>query len=400
MGDNLQEQIYNNLIIKDTEDLLEIWHNGDLSEWEENVFEMIEQILKERLGHVPTQSNQAQVRRLLRDIEGHLDQDEIEPALSKCELAIQMDPNSALAFNYRGEIYDQRGELEAAIADYQRAIQLDPFLEVAWENMRSVEAQLEERFETSETKGHLDQALEYAYGDEAEKALAECQLAGSNMPRIAVAYNYLGLILQTLDQLEASIEAYLKAIELNPRLYAARENLANARVVWEEDQYLEMTHRLPDEVGETETGETELDVSLDEDVIAEDNRVPGWVYLNADSFLLPGWPGYRNRPGRSGYDPLDRDFEFAHVQGLILRRLMTGSFRTRNPIYLLLMTYLGVVNSAFGILAITSGNGTGIFTGLVYSPYLIAGIRFLANVFMSLSPDQTDEREERGYTFF
>jgi len=35
--------------------------------------------------------------------------------------------------------------------------------------------------------------------------------------------------------------------------------------------------------------------------------------MDEKSFFLVGWAGYRTRQGRSGYDPLDRDFEFAHV---------------------------------------------------------------------------------------
>jgi len=36
------------------------------------------------------------------------------------------------------------------------------------------------------------------------------------------------------------------------------------------------------------------------------------------AILLRGWPGYRTRPARSGYDPLDADFEEAqHERGFI-----------------------------------------------------------------------------------
>jgi tetratricopeptide (TPR) repeat protein len=108
------------------------------------------------------------------------------------------------------------------------------------------------------------------------------------MPSIAVAYNYLGLVLQTLDQLEPAIDSYLKAIQLNPRFYPARENLANARVLWEEEQYLRMTNIVPDENEEENETNTEVDASLDSEVVDGENPLPGWMYLDANAFLLTG----------------------------------------------------------------------------------------------------------------
>lgn len=400
MNDNLRAQIYNNLIIKDTEELLEIWQSGDPSEWEEEVFEIVKELLVERLGAVPPQSGEAQARQILRNVEKHLANNEPDKALSECELAIQMDPNFAIAYNYRGEIYDQMGQLENAIANYQRAIHLDSEFQDAWDNMLSVESELEEEFEESVAKQHLDQALEYAYNDEFEKALEEYETAKGTMPGIAIAYNYLGLIMQTLDQLEPAIDSYLTAIQLNPRFYAARENLANARVLWEEEQYLRVTNLVPDEHEEGSETKTEFDESLDIEIVEDENPVPGWVYLDANAFLLTGWAGHRNRPGRSGYDPLETDFELARMQGVVFRRLITLQFRTRNPIYLLLMIYMGVSYSLYGVVAFTLGNWWGVLTGIISSPYLIVGIALLINAYASLRLENPGEHEDNGYTFF
>lgn len=53
--------------------------------------------------------------------------------------------------------------------------------------------------------------------------------------------------------------------------------------------------------------------------------------------MLPGWPGYRNRPGRSGLDYLDSEFELAHMEGVFFRALITGRLRTDRLAYLVLM---------------------------------------------------------------
>lgn len=400
MSDTLRAQIYNNLIIKGTEELLEIWQSGDPSEWQEEIFEIIKEILLKRLGYVPPQSNEAQALRILGDVEKHIDNNEPDKALSECELAIQLNPNSAIAYNYRGEIYEQMGQLENAITNYQRAIQLDPELKDAWDNMPGVEAELEEEFEGSRTKQRLDWALEYAYDDETEKAMQECEMAMSAMPNIAIAYNYLGMVLQTLDRRESAIDAYLKAIQLNPRFYPARENLANARVLWEEEQYLRVTNLVPDVNEEESEINTEIDEFLVSEVAEGENPVPGWMYLDANAFLLIGWPGHRNRPGRSGYDPLETDFEHAHMQGVIFRRLITCTFRTQNPIYLLFMACMGVLYFLYGVSPFMLGNGYGILLGLISSPYLIVGITLLINVCLSLRLESSGEYENNGYTFF
>jgi hypothetical protein len=58
---------------------------------------------------------------------------------------------------------------------------------------------------------------------------------------------------------------------------------------------------------------------------------------------LPGWPGYRTRPNRSGLDPLDSRAEAGHVGGIFLRSILTLKATTRKPFYLLLMFVFGVI---------------------------------------------------------
>jgi len=58
---------------------------------------------------------------------------------------------------------------------------------------------------------------------------------------------------------------------------------------------------------------------------------------------LPGFPGYRTRPGRTGYDPLDTNREAAFMEGTFYRNALTLRLRTRNMFYLILMFVFGVV---------------------------------------------------------
>ena len=61
----------------------------------------------------------------------------------------------------------------------------------------------------------------------------------------------------------------------------------------------------------------------------------------ANSGRLPGWPGYRTRAGRSGYDPIDTRTEAAHTAGTLIQRLFTGD--VKRPLYLFLWCALGLV---------------------------------------------------------
>jgi hypothetical protein len=61
-----------------------------------------------------------------------------------------------------------------------------------------------------------------------------------------------------------------------------------------------------------------------------------------DPNSIPGWPGYRTRNGRSGYDPIDTRTEAAHTLSAFIRGLFTGRLRIKNPILLFLSGLLGL----------------------------------------------------------
>lgn len=55
MSGGLRDQIYNELNLRETEDLLDIWHTNDREEWSDMAFEVIKEILTARLGEIPPQ---------------------------------------------------------------------------------------------------------------------------------------------------------------------------------------------------------------------------------------------------------------------------------------------------------------------------------------------------------
>jgi amino acid transporter len=55
MSNNLRSQIFSNLNIKETDELLEIWTTNDRVEWSNTAFDVIKEILEQRLGELPPQ---------------------------------------------------------------------------------------------------------------------------------------------------------------------------------------------------------------------------------------------------------------------------------------------------------------------------------------------------------
>ncbi len=56
MSEDLRSQIFNNMKLKGTDELLEIWQDNDHVEWSDEAFEAIAKILKNRGIEIPQQS--------------------------------------------------------------------------------------------------------------------------------------------------------------------------------------------------------------------------------------------------------------------------------------------------------------------------------------------------------
>ena len=110
-------------------------------------------------------------------------------------------------------------------------------------------------------------------------------------------------------------------------------------------------------------------------------------YMDEVAFLLPGTPGYRTRPGRSGLDYLDTQFEFARMEGIFLRRLFTGRLLTSSPVYLYGMALLGGICIAPALLGAVFFSPLSEYTLLgwcYFAPMAIAGVALLVNFAVNL----------------
>jgi len=75
MSNDLRKQIYDNFNLKETNELVEIWQKNDRVEWSEDAFDVVEEILQERLGKLPTQNEPVLE---YEDIEEETDEDETD----------------------------------------------------------------------------------------------------------------------------------------------------------------------------------------------------------------------------------------------------------------------------------------------------------------------------------
>jgi hypothetical protein len=107
---------------------------------------------------------------------------------------------------------------------------------------------------------------------------------------------------------------------------------------------------------------------------------------------LIGSPGYRSRLSKTGLDPLDSQFELAHMQGLITHQLLTGKFRTHNSFYLCIMLLLGILGVSPLLISLAcilfDGEWWTLRVVALFAVHIVMGIAVLVNAALSLrEPD-------------
>ena len=104
-----------------------------------------------------------------------------------------------------------------------------------------------------------------------------------------------------------------------------------------------------------------------------------------NSSALPGWPGYRTREGRSGYDPIDSRTEAGHMAGTMIQKLFTG--QTRNRMHLFLLGLLGLILITPLVFAVVESRNGNLFpwnAWLFFLVIAIAGLAILINFIKNL----------------
>jgi hypothetical protein len=105
--------------------------------------------------------------------------------------------------------------------------------------------------------------------------------------------------------------------------------------------------------------------------------------------VLDGWPGHRTMPDKLGLDPLENNYEAAHMAGVFIRYLFTGMPHAPGTIYLLLVPLLGVLLLAPFVLSLYmawTGDPTPLAGWMYTLPMAVLGAVLLVRFGLSLWP--------------
>lgn len=119
----------------------------------------------------------------------------LNEALVAFNNSINLNPQSAWAHNYRGNIYFDLENYDKAMVDYNEAIYLNP--EHEW--------------------AYIDRGHAYLKQKDFDKALSDFNKAIQLDPEIAFAYIERGIYFLFLDDYDNAIRDFNKAIQINPR---------------------------------------------------------------------------------------------------------------------------------------------------------------------------------------
>ena len=163
---------------------------------------------------------------------------EYDKAIMACTKAIELNPELADAYLFRGAFYSDKGEFDRAIEDLNKGIDLKPnFASLAYNDRGTVYLKKEEfdkaieDFNRAIELGPVFAAGVYrnrgiAYMDKGEfdKAIEDFNKAIDLAPEYAKAYSSRGSAYAEKGELDRAMKDYNKAIGLNPKLAYAYNN--------------------------------------------------------------------------------------------------------------------------------------------------------------------------------
>jgi len=155
-------------------------------------------------------------------------QQQYELAIDYCNKAIEIDPNYAQAYSYRGYAYLKIKNYDQAIADFSRDIEIIPIATRSFINRGNVYME-QKKYDLAiaeytksidinpkEPQAWLNRGLSYFQQGHNDLAIADCNRAIGLAEKYWNAYLCLGLAFTGQQNYELAITNYDKAIELAP----------------------------------------------------------------------------------------------------------------------------------------------------------------------------------------
>lgn len=134
------------------------------------------------------------------------EKDDYSAAYRLYEKALQMDPNSARAYNAWGWTLSEQRNYKDAITKLNKSIELDPDFVIAYENLANA----------------------HSSSNELTLVSSDYEKATAHSPHPAVTYEHWGDLLLDEKQYDEAIEKFDKAITLEPTLFDAIADLSEA----------------------------------------------------------------------------------------------------------------------------------------------------------------------------
>ena len=134
------------------------------------------------------------------------DKGEVDTAIQDYNKAIDLNPEYAEAYNNRGNAYSDKGEVDTAIQDFDKAIDLNP----------------------EYADGYYNRGNAYSDKGEVDTAIQDYSRAIDLNSEDADAYNNRGVVYGKKGDFDAAIQDYNTAIDLNPEYTKAYYNRGEA----------------------------------------------------------------------------------------------------------------------------------------------------------------------------
>ena len=153
-------------------------------------------------------------------------QSQYPASIDSARHALQIDPKLALAYNNIGAGYAGMHQWDEAISNERQALQLDPTLQIAQNNLTLYLQQSSSPQPVKTADDLLNESLALNQAGKFEESIAAARKALQLNPNMAAAWNNIAAGYESLHRWDEAIAAANKAIALQPGFQLAKNNLA------------------------------------------------------------------------------------------------------------------------------------------------------------------------------